>query len=92
MSATHTKRLPTVGAYCRSIGLKLTHYAEWKRGKRCPFCESEKGFLIRCDSGAFKCHDCGAKGNGIIKLHMQLHGVSEVQARAELARMAEVQS
>lgn len=85
-------RQPTVGQYCRAIGLKLRHYNEWKRGDHCPFCGVKSGFLLRPDCGAFKCQQCCAKGNSLLELHRQLHGVSEVQARAALARMAEVQS
>lgn len=92
MSATHIKRLPTVGTYCRTIGVKLKHYNEWKKGDRCPFCAVKTGFLIRPDCGAFKCLGCGAHGSGIIQLHMELHGIDYGQAVDQLVALAEVQS
>ena len=81
----------TVGQFCRANGMKLKHHNEWKKADHCPLCGVKSGFFMRPDSGAFKCLRCGAKGNSLIQLHMQLHDVSEVQARAALARMAEVQ-
>lgn len=88
---TH-KPLPTVGQYCRAIGVTLKHYNEWKKGDPCPFCRVKTGFLIRPDCGAFKCRECGAQGNGIIQLHMELHGINYGQALNQLAALAEAGS
>lgn len=86
------RKMPTISRYCLSIGVKLKHYNEWKKGDHCPFCGVKLAFLIRPDSGAFKCLGCGAKGNGLIQLHMDLHGVDYGQALNQLAALAEVQS
>lgn len=79
-----SRPLPTVGQYCRSIGLKLKPYTEWKKSD-CPFCGWINGFLIRPDCGAFKCRKCGAHGNGLIQLHMQLHRLTYYKAYNQLA-------
>lgn len=82
-------KIPSVGQYCRANGMTLRHFNEWKKTD-CPLCGVRSAFLIRPDSGAFKCRECGAHGNGLIKLHIELHGGTAVQARAALAKMAEV--
>lgn len=84
---TH-KPLPTVGQYCRAIGLRLKHFNEWKKAD-CPFCAFKKAFLIRPLGGAYRCTECGAHGNGLIQLHMELHGINYGQAVDQLAALAE---
>lgn len=80
---------PTVGRYLQCLGIKLHHYNEWKKAV-CPFCSVKKALLIRPMSGAFKCLQCGAKGNSLIKLHMSLHALTYRQAVDQQAAMAEV--
>lgn len=85
----HSRPTPTVGQYYRVLHMKLKHFNEWKKG-RCHFCGFKDAFLIRPDSGAYKCRKCGVKGNGLIQLHMELSGISYGQARDQLAAMVEV--
>lgn len=76
-------KLPSVGQYCRAMKMKLYHFTEWKQAD-CPCCCAKKAFLIRPDSGAFKCRNCGIKGGGLIILHMKLTGLSYQKACAQL--------
>lgn len=75
--------LPSVGQYCRAIGMVLYHFTEWKQAD-CPCCGAPRALLIRPDSGAFKCRRCGIKGGNLVKLHMQITCIPYQQAIAEL--------
>lgn len=83
-------KMPSVGQYCRAHGMSLKHFNEWKR-TWCPLCSVRNSFLIRPENGAYRCLECGAKGNSLIKLHSELHRNTPEQAMVQLARMAEVQ-
>lgn len=77
-------RLPSPNDYFTRQGLKLTGGGEWKN-TICQFHDDSKPSLrVRLDSGAFKCHACGAHGGDILAFHQLRYGLSFVEAAKQL--------
>ena len=56
------ERLPDPLAYYSAAGLRLIGRGAW-RSALCPFHEDSKPSLrVRVETGAFRCHACGARG------------------------------
>lgn len=88
-TSTTPNKLPGVGQYFRAIGFNLNPIREPLKSADCPLCYFKDSFLVRPDSGAFRCTACGAHGNGLVQLHAQLHGITCEQAREQLAAWVE---
>ena len=83
-------QLPDPRRYFRALGMELKPVNEPLHVSTCPICGFIDGMLMRPTTGAWRCTGCGSHGNGIIALHMQLHGVNYAQAVEQIAALAEV--
>jgi hypothetical protein len=76
--------LPIPSKYYKDHGLKLSGGGEWKNA-RCPFHDDKDPSLrVRLDTGGFRCMACGAHGGDVLDFHMQLYGMSFVEAAKDL--------
>ena len=88
---TTASKLPEPRRYFMALGLALKPIVEPLQVTDCPFCRFADGFVLCPAAGRWRCTGCGAHGDGLVQLHMELHGISLEQARGQLAALAEVQ-
>lgn len=69
------ERLPDPFGYFEGAGLRLIGRGRW-RSCCCPFHNDTRPSLsVNIETGAFKCHACGARGGDLIDFHRQRHGL-----------------
>ena len=78
--AFNRDRLPHPQDYYRGEGIKLLGTGGWRKAL-CPFhVDTKPSLSVRFETGAFKCHACGAHGGDVLAFHMQRHGLRFVEA------------
>ncbi len=87
-TSTTSNKLPEPRRYFMALGLVLKPMIEPLQVTDCPFCRFADGFVLCPATGGWRCTGCGAHGNGIVKLHSQLHSISMGQAQEQLAALA----
>jgi len=72
--------LPDPQGYFFEQGLKLTGNGLWRLAV-CPFHNDTKPSLgVNVESGAFKCHACGAKGGDLVAFHQLKYSMGFIDA------------
>ena len=78
------ERLPDATIYYETQNMKLSGRGSW-RSARCPFHDDTHPSLrVRLETGAFRCMACGAHGGDVLAFHMQITGLSFVDAAKAL--------
>jgi len=76
--------LPAPATYFERIGNPLRGRGPW-RSALCPFHDDTRPSLrVHAESGAYRCMVCGARGGGVLDLHMARTGRRFVEAAREL--------
>lgn len=76
-------RLPDAVSYFESEGLQLKGPGKWKT-TGCALHGGSDSMRINCDTGAWVCMSCGAKGGDVLAYQMQVHGQEFIDAARAL--------
>jgi hypothetical protein len=81
-------RLPDVQSYFEGEDVHLVGLGQWKTGP-CHLHGGSDSMRVNVRTGAWRCMNCGVKGQDVLAHHMQRHGLDFVAAARQLGAYVE---